>query len=76
MLKYVKENPRISVQYVDAETDEVLFEIPSKNWMNVGEVFTDYHAVQVINDHYKKIKDEHPSKSIIVLASAEFNLVE
>ena len=54
MNKYVKENPRISVKFVDSDSEETLFEVNGRNWTNIGELFTD-HIVNSIIDGFEII---------------------
>jgi len=70
---YKKKNPRISVKYVNSDTDDVLFEINDRNHSNVGELLSDYFADNVIKDELSKLKITLP-KNIMILCVAEFEL--
>ena len=67
-MKYEKKNPRLSVKYVDADTEDVLLEINDRTWMNVGEVLTDYYVTELINS---ELKDDAPD-NLLVLVVGEY----
>jgi hypothetical protein len=72
-MKYVKETPRISVKFINAETEQELFEIKDRSWMNVGEIFTDHIATSLVEQEFKNRKTK-PPKKLLVLAVGEFTL--
>jgi len=41
MSKYIKESSRINIQIIDSDTEETLFNIENRNFLNVGEMFTE-----------------------------------
>ena len=53
MARYTKENPRITVKFINNDNEQELFEIKDRNWMNVGELFTDNVANAIIESEYK-----------------------
>lgn len=69
-MKYVKETPRILIKFIDAKTENQLFEINDRSWMNMGEVFTDHIATSLIEQELKTKKKNFPEK-ILVLAVVE-----
>jgi uncharacterized FlaG/YvyC family protein len=71
-MKYKKSTPRITVKFIDANTEDTLFEIPNRNHMDMGELFSDYYASAVIE---KEIKDGKYPKKILILAVAELELI-
>lgn len=73
--KYKKETPRITFQFVDSDTEEILFEINDRNWMNIGELFSDGYFNEIIKRELTTTKRK-PPKNILALASAEFFLEE
>ncbi len=73
MKKYRKKTSRISFQFVDSETEEILFEINDRNWMNIGELFSDGYFDEIIKREFKA-SNTKPRKIILGLASAEFYL--
>ena len=69
-VRYTKENPRILVKFIDNNTDETLFEIKDRNWMNLGELFTDHVANSLIEQEMKNFEVE--PDEILVLAVGVF----
>ncbi len=70
-MKYVKESPRLTVKFIDADTEETLFEIKDRNWMNVGEIFATANTNNIMLGEYKNSK---LPKHIMVIVAAEFTL--
>jgi hypothetical protein len=73
MAKYIKETSRIPVKFVDELTENELFEINDRNWLNVGEIFPDYTVSNIITNDLKSKKFP---KAILVIAVARYTLVE
>ena len=71
MGKYVKETPRITVKFIDAESEEQLFEVPDRNWMNVGEILTEHYANEIIQ---RELKGKKLPKKILLLTVCELVL--
>lgn len=72
-MKYTKDSPRIAIKFIDGETEEELFEIKDRSWMNIGEIFSDQIASNIIENELKDRKITLPEK-ILVLAVAELTL--
>ena len=53
MSKYKVESPRIPVQFINAKTEAVLFEIKDRNWMNIGELLTAHYAGTLVETEMK-----------------------
>ena len=68
-MKYTQEVPRLTVKYVDADTEEVIFEVNNRNWMNVGEMMTSHYATEV----FKTNKLEMP-ENLLIIAVGEYQL--
>lgn len=68
-MRYRKDTPRITVKFIDADTDQILFEIKDRSWMNVGELFTDQIVTTLMEQENKSKKQP---KNILVLAVGEF----
>jgi hypothetical protein len=68
---YKKESPRLNVQFINTDTEEVLFEINDRNTTNVGEIFSDQIASILIK---QELKNKLP-ENVIILVSAVFNKV-
>lgn len=74
MGKYKKTSPRLTVQYVDADTEEILFEVEDRTWMNVGELLSDQYADRIVKQELesKKIK---PPQNLMIIVSGEYELI-
>jgi hypothetical protein len=70
-MRYGKKTPRLTVKFVDADTNQILFEVKDRTWMNVGELMTD-GAITSIMEHEWKGK-ELP-ENLMVIAVGEFEL--
>ena len=71
-MKYKKNTPRLTVKFVDSDTNEVLFEIKDRNWMNVGEIMNDGAVSSIMNAEFKG----NPPENLMVLAIGEYDLME
>ena len=71
-MKYIKDTPRLMVKYVNADTEEILFEVKNRNWMNVGELLTDHFVTEVMRQN---IKGEIP-ENLLVLIVGEYTLTK
>jgi len=69
-MRYIKSSPRVTVKFVDSDTEDIIFEVKDRTWMNVGELLNDA-AVDSIMKH--EFKGDYP-KNLMVLAVAEFEL--
>ncbi len=74
-MKYVNKVPRITIKFIDAKTENELFEINDRNWMNMGEIFTNSVASSLIEQELKSKKKNLPEK-ILVLAVIELTREE
>jgi len=73
MAKYIKETPRITVKFIDAQTEETLLEVPDRNWMNVGEMMTAHHGDSLIQ---AQLKGKKLPKKVLVLTISELILTD
>ncbi len=71
MGKYVKETPRISVKFIDTDTEETLFEISNRTTVDVGEIFANHIVTSLIET---ELKNKKLPKNIMVLAVGEYSL--
>ena len=72
MGRYVKENARISVQFIDSDTDEVLLEIKNRNHLDIGEIFPSSTVDGIVQ---RELKDRKKlPKNIMVIAISEYKL--
>lgn len=73
MPKYKKETPRIIVKFIDSDTENILFEIKDRNWMNLSELFP---ASTVSNLVINEMKNHKLPKNVMVIAVSEYILEE
>lgn len=73
MAKYTKDTPRIDVKFIDAATDELILEVPDRNHMNVGDIFTAFYGNSIIQ---AKLKGKKLPKKVLVLVVSELTLEE
>ena len=71
-MKYSKKNPRLTVQFVNADNDDILFEVPNRNHTNIGEFLTDYYVDGMIIRNCKRLGIPTPP-NVLVIVAAEFN---
>jgi len=72
MKKYTKDTPRLTVKYINSQTEETIFEVKDRNWMNVGELLSDHYVTEVMRQN---IKGTVPDK-LLVLVVGEYSLTE
>jgi hypothetical protein len=72
-MKYEKKTTRIPVLFIDADTEKTILEVPDRNATNLNEFFVDVTASLLIT---RKIQDGPAPKRVLVIASAEFFLVD
>ena len=70
-MRYSKSTPRLTVKFVDSDTNEVLFEVKDRTWMTVNELLSDGAISSVMQNEWKNKK--LPEK-LMVLVVGEFEL--
>jgi hypothetical protein len=70
---YKSDTPRINVKFINSVTEEELFEIKNKSWMDVGQVFCNHIASSLIETDRNEKKKPLPKK-VMVLAVIELTL--
>ena len=68
---YKKTTPRLTTKFVNGDTDEILFEVKDRTWMNVGEILTDNAIDSIMKNEWKNKK---LPKNLMVLVIGEFEL--
>ena len=71
-MRYSKKSPRLSVKYVDGDTEEILFEVNNRNWMNVGELLADHFVTEVVKQN---IEGAVPDNLMIIVVG-EYSLTQ
>lgn len=72
-MRYTKTTPRLTVKFVDSDTDEILFEVKDRTWMNIGEIMSDGAITSIMKNEWKK-KDL--PENLMVLVVGEFELTD
>lgn len=72
-MRYKKATPRLKVQFVDNDTEQILFEVNDRSWMNVGEILTDGAITNIM---LNERKDKSMPDNLMVLVVGEFELQE
>ena len=70
-MKYVKDTPRLTVKYIDSVTEETIFEIKDRTWINVGELLSDHYVTEILNQNRIKTPNE-----LMVVVVGEYSLVK
>ena len=72
-MAYKSETPRINVKFIDSVTEQELFEIKNRTWMDIGQVFSTHIASTIIETEMENKKKQLPKK-VIILAVLELIL--
>jgi len=67
-LQYSKESPRLTVKLIDGTTNEVLFEVPNRTCLDIGEFLSDSYISQMIKNKNYEVNPE----IVRVLVVADF----
>lgn len=61
---------RIILKVVDTDTNELLFEVPDRNFMNLNEFFTEYYITELMRQKYGDDYEEYyPNITAFVVAN-------
>lgn len=71
MPKYIKETSRIPLKFINADTEDIIFEIKDRNHLNIGEMFTSFAVSSVMEHEYKGKK---LPKRLLLIAVTEYTL--
>lgn len=69
--RYLKTSHRLNVKYINGNTNELLFEVKNRSWMDVGEFFTDEYVNQIIK---QTLNTELLPEDVVILVAANFKL--
>jgi len=72
MAKYVKDTPRLTVKFIDTNTERIILELKDRTWMTIGELLTAYSVDSIVKS---ELKDKKLPKNIMVLVVSEYTLV-
>ena len=70
-MRYEKQTPRLTVKFVDSDTNTVLFELKDRTWMNVGDLLNDAAVSSIMTNEWKNKK---VPTNLMVLVVGEFEL--
>ena len=70
-MKYAKDTPRLTVKYIDADTEETLFEVPNRTWNNVGELLADHFVTELMKQNIEGVVPEN----LLVIIVGEYTLI-
>ena len=70
-MRYSKKTPRLTVKFVDSDTNEILFEVKDRTWMNVGELMTDGAITSIMQHEWK---NKELPENLMVIAVGEFEI--
>jgi hypothetical protein len=71
-MKYTKNTARLTVKYIDSDTEETIFKVEDRNWMNVGELLSDHYVTEVLRQN---VKGDIPV-NLLVIVVGEYTLTE
>jgi len=69
-MRYEKATPRLTIQFVNADTEEILFVVKDRTWMNIGDILSDGAVDSIMKHEYH---EKHP-KNLMVLVVGEYEL--
>jgi len=70
-MRYTKITPRLTVKFVNSDTNKILFEVKDRTWMNVGDILSDGAIDSIMKNEWKNKK--FPD-NLMVLVVAEYEL--
>ena len=72
MASYKKDSPRLTVKFIDADTEKTILELKDRTWMTIGELLTAYSVDSIVKS---ELKDKKLPQNIMVLVVSEYTLV-
>ena len=73
-IKFMKSSSRLTVKFVQVSTNNVLFEIKDRDWMTIGELFTDHYVDQLLKQTYgNDVKKLESIGKVMVLVIGEYD---
>lgn len=69
MVNYIKDNPRLKVQFFNSDNDALLFEIHDRTWMNIGEILTTHYVSKLMNN---ELKGMVMPENLLILVVSEY----
>jgi hypothetical protein len=72
MANYKKDTPRLTVKFIDADTEKTILELKDRTWMTIGELLTEHTVDSIVKS---ELKDKKLPKNVMVLVVSEYTLV-
>lgn len=66
---YKKNSHRLEVKFIDPQTNDLLFDVKDRSWMDIGEFFTDHY----VNDLVKRTLGDKAPENVLVLVTAVYS---
>ena len=70
-MRYEKTSPRLTVKFVNSDTNDILFEVKDRTWMNIGDLLSDGAISSVMTNEWK---NKPVPENLMVLVVGEFEL--
>ena len=70
-MRYSKTTPRLTIKFVDNDTNKVLFEVNDRTWMNIGEILSDGAISSVMANEWK---NKPLPENLMVIVVGEYEL--
>jgi hypothetical protein len=71
MANYKKDTPRLTVKFIDADTERVILELKDRTWLTIGELLTEHMVDSIIKS---ELKDKKLPERLLVLVVSEYTL--
>jgi hypothetical protein len=71
MASYKKDTPRLTVKFIDADTEKTILELKDRTWLTIGELLNNHTVDSIVKN---EIKNNELPENIMVLVVAEFTL--
>ena len=71
MASYKKDSPRLTVKFIDADTEKTILELKDRTWMDIGELFCDSITNGILMN---ELKNKSLPLNIMVIAIGEYTL--
>lgn len=72
MAKYAKQTSRLTVKFINPKTNELLFTVEDRSWMDVGELFTDHYVDEILK---QQLKGKKLPEQVVILVAGNYFLV-
>lgn len=69
-MMYRKNFARLTVKFLDGDTNEELFEIPNKNVLEISDLFADMYVTEIVKNY---LGLENAPDNIIVLVVGQYS---